>query len=148
MVSSTLDHNENDAGIATAAKHAASELRAALGHELVERILERAGAGGRGARGVPAVQRAVQAGAVDMLVVSPHFLNSSELDVEALVRAAIGRGSDVEVLSGSAATELDERSEGVAARLRFPIDSRIPIDVSGNGALLLTREEQGVAREH
>lgn len=134
MVSATLDHNENETGIAQAAKHAASELRAAQGEELVKKIIERSGAGGRGARGVPAVQRAVHAGAVDLLVVSPHFLNSSELDVEELVRAGLARGADVEVLSGSAATQLDERSEGVAARLRFAIDSRVAADASANGA--------------
>lgn len=136
MVSPTLDHNAHGPVIAQAAKHAASELRAAQGHELVERILERSGAGGRGAKGVPAVQRAIHAGAVDLLVVSPHFLNSSELDVEEIIRAALTRGGDIEVLSGSAATELDERSEGVAARLRFAIDPRIPIDVSGDGVLV------------
>jgi hypothetical protein len=134
MVSPTLDHNAQDRVIAEAAKHAASELRSAQGHELVERIMERACAGGRGASGVPMVQRALRAGAVDLLVVSPHFLNRSDIDVEELVRAAIARGADVEVLSGSAATELDERSDGVAARLRFAIDSRVPAEASSDGA--------------
>ena len=134
MVSSTLDHNAHEKAIAEAAKHAASELRSAQGHALAQRILERSCAGGRGASGVPNVQRALHAGAVDLLVVSPQFLNRSDIDVEELVRAAIARGADVEVLSGSAATELDERSDGVAARLRFAIDSRAPVDMSGNGA--------------
>ena len=135
MVSSALKQYEHEGGLAEAAKHAASELRAARGHELVERILERAGAGGRGASGVPAVQRAIYAAAVDLLVVSPNFLSSSELDVEEFVRSALARGADVEVLSGSAATELDERSGGVAARLRFPIDSLFTVETAMNGAL-------------
>jgi hypothetical protein len=130
MVSATLDRKAHDKEIAEAAKHAASELRSQQGHELVERILERSGDGGRGASGVPRVQRALQAGAVDLLVVSPHFLNRADIDVEELVRAALARGADIEVLSGSAATELDERSDGVAARLRFPIDSRATASAS------------------
>lgn len=130
MVSSTLEHNSSEKEIAEAAKHAASELRSAQGHELVDRILERSCDGGRGASGVPTVQRALHAGAVDLLVVSPHFLTRTDIDVEELVRAALARGADTEVLSGSAATELDERSEGVAARLRFPIDSRSAAELS------------------
>jgi hypothetical protein len=133
MVSSTLDHNAHENEIAEAAKHAASELRSAQGHELVARILERSCDGGRGASGVPTVQRALQAGAVDLLVVSPHFLNRNDIDVEELVRAALARGADIEVLSGSSANELDERSEGVAARLRFPIDKRATTGASTDG---------------
>jgi len=133
MVSSALDHNAHEKEIAEAAKHAASELRSTHGHELVERILERACDGGRGASGVPTVQRALQSGAVDLLVLSPHFLNRTDIDVEELVRAALARGADIEVLSGSAATELDERSEGVAARLRFPIDSRATVGAAESG---------------
>jgi hypothetical protein len=135
MVSTTLDHNAHDNDIAETAKHAASELRSRRGHELVERILERSGDGGRGASGVPRVQRALQAGAVDLLVLSPHFLNRTDIDVEELVRAALARGADIEVLSGSAATELDERSDGVAARLRFPIDSRATASASTSDEL-------------
>lgn len=122
MVSSTLDHNAHETEIAEAAKHAASEMRSRQGHELVERILERSCDGGRGASGVPAVQRALHAGAVDLLVVTPHFLERGDIDVEDMVRAAIARGADIEVLSGSASEELDSRAGGVAARLRFPLD--------------------------
>jgi hypothetical protein len=124
MVSPTLDHNAHEKEIAETAKHAASELRSQQGHELVNRILERSCDGGRGASGVPAVQRALQASAVDLLVVSPHFLNRTDIDVEEMVRAALARGADIEVLSGSASEALDERTGGVAARLRFPVDVR------------------------
>jgi hypothetical protein len=134
MVSTTLDHNAHEKEIAEAAKHAASELRSAQGHDLVDRILERSCGGGRGASGVPAVQRALQVGAVDLLVVSPHFLNRADIDVEELVRTALARGADIEVLSGTSATELDERSEGVAARLRFAIDARATENSSRDGA--------------
>jgi hypothetical protein len=124
MVSPTLGHNAHEKEIAETAKHAASELRSQQGHELVNNILERTCDGGRGASGVPAVQRAIQANAVDLLVVSQHFLIRTDIDVEEMVRAALTRGADIEVLSGSASEELDGRAGGVAARLRFPIDVR------------------------
>jgi hypothetical protein len=38
---------------------------------------------------------------------------------ERFVRGALLQGADVEVLSGDAANYLDERAEGIAARLRF-----------------------------
>lgn len=133
MVSPTLDHNAHEKDIAETAKHAASELRSRQGHELVERILERSCEGGRGASGVPAVQRALNAGAVDLLVVSPNFLNRSDIDVEEMVRTALARGADIEVLSGSASEELDECSAGVAARLRFPVDTRGAASASTDG---------------
>ncbi len=124
MVSPTLDHQAHEKEIAETAKHAASELRSQQGHELVNRILERSCDGGRGASGVPAVQRALQASAVDLLVVSQDFLNRTDIDVEEMVRAALARGAEIEVLSGTASEELDERTGGVAARLRFPVDVR------------------------
>ncbi|HET7632472.1 MAG TPA: hypothetical protein VFK16_09170 [Gemmatimonadaceae bacterium] len=122
MVSTTLDHGTDEAGIAEAAKHAASQLRAAQGLILVQDVFERSGAGGHGAYGVPAVQRAVHAGAVNLLFASPRFLNEPSFDVEALVRSAMARGAEVEVMSGDAAAELDRRADGVAARLRYPIE--------------------------
>lgn len=124
MVSPTLEHNAHETEIAETAKHAASDLRSQQGHELINRILERSCDGGRGASGVPAVQRALVANAVDLLVVSPTFLNRTDIDVEDLVRTALARGADIEVLSGSASEELDARAGGVAARLRFPVDTR------------------------
>ncbi len=131
MVSSTLDHNAHETEIAETAKHAASELRSRHGHELVQRIMERSCDGGRGASGVPAVQRALHASAVDLLVVTPRFLERSDIDVEEMVRAALARGADIEVLSGSASEELDERADGIAARLRFPLDrSGVPTAAS------------------
>jgi hypothetical protein len=122
MVSATLGHDAAEADIASEAKHAASALRAARGRELLETMLERAGAEGRAVRGVPATQRALRARAVDLLVLSPNFLHTEAFEAEETVRAALLQGARVEVLSGDAAEELDRRADGVAGQLRFTLE--------------------------
>ena len=124
MVSRTLDHDASLPTVTAAAKHAATSLRASYGRDLVHRLIEQAGAGGRSAVGIPAVQRALRASAVDLLVVSPAFVRAGRYVGmgEEAVRAAIAQGAEVEVLSGEAAEQLDELTEGIAARLRFAIE--------------------------
>ncbi len=125
MTSRTLSHDASAPVIEEAARRAATSLRATYGQALVHRLVEQASAGGRAAAGIPAVQRALRARAVDLLVVSPAFVNAgryAELGEDA-VRAAIAQGADVEVLSGEAATRLDQLTDGIGARLRFAIDA-------------------------
>lgn len=122
LVSSTLHHDASDARIIREAKDAATELRGAHGRALVGRLLDRAGGSARAEVGVPAVQRALHAGAVDLLLVSPELIRANEAVAEDAVRAAIEQGADVEVPSGDAAEALDRTASGIAARLRFPID--------------------------
>jgi hypothetical protein len=137
MVSKTLDHDAPPTAIARAARRAATALRAAHGRALVHRLIERSGAGGRGAAGIPAVQRALRARAVDLLMVSPEFIRVFGREAEDAVRAALAQGADIEVLSGDAAVQLDQHAEGLAARLRYAIDgpatSRIASTGGGNG---------------
>jgi hypothetical protein len=119
MVAGSLDHDAHETDIAQAAKRAASELRAAQGGALVDRLVDRAGPNGRAAAGIPAVQRALEAQAVDLLLVSPDFVREHEGEAESAIRAAIAQGADVEVLSGHAAEHLGRAGTGIAARLRF-----------------------------
>lgn len=121
-VAPTLHHGATNGEIVRQAKDAASELRGARGQLLVRQILDRAGGNGRGAAGVPSVQRALKSVAVDLLLVSPEFIRLHEPQAEEMVRAALSQGAEVEAPSGEAAEELDRSAEGVAARLRFPID--------------------------
>lgn len=123
LVSTSLEHDARDAEIGEAAKHAASELRVAHGRALVERLRDNASGHGRAAAGVPAVQRALRNRAVDLLVVTPEFIRRASSDAEEAVRAALAQSGDIEVLSGNAAEELDRTAEGIAARLRFAIDT-------------------------
>jgi len=122
LVSASLDHDATDTEISAAASHAATELRATQGVELVDQLIEQAGRHARAAVGVPATQRALRANAVDLLLVTPKFIGSNEREVEDLVRATLASGADVEVPSGRAAEQLDQAAGGIAARLRFAID--------------------------
>ena len=123
LVSATLRHDASDDEIRRAAKRAATELRGAEGSLLVEQLVERAGGHGRAAIGVTAVERALRARAVDVLLLSPDFVRTHEEAAEALVRAALTTGADVEVPSGSAAERLDRAATGIAARLRFAVEA-------------------------
>jgi hypothetical protein len=126
LVSPTLDHDAHDDAIAAEARHAATELRAVHGRKLVDQLLERAGGHGRAAAGSAAVQRALRARAVDLLLVTPDLVNRRPDDAEELVRAALAQGADVEVLSVDASPRLDGDAEGVGARLRFAIEEEGP----------------------
>lgn len=122
MVSDTLDHDATTAEITRAAQDAATALRAAHGQTLLDSLLQDAGASGRAASGVPAVQRALRAQAVDLLLLSPTFLRDDAEEAEDAVRTALLQGGDVEVLSGDAAERLDQTANGVVAKLRFALE--------------------------
>jgi hypothetical protein len=126
LVSTTLDYELPAADITRAAKDAATALRAAAGQAMLDPLLERAGSAGRASAGVPATQRALRSRAVDLLLLSPTFVAAESFLAEDAVRAAFVQGADVEVLSGDAATRLDDAAGGIAARLRFSIDSPRP----------------------
>lgn len=122
LVSPELDHGDADDAIVHLAKDAATTLRAAHSGVMLNQLLERAGAGGRATAGVPATQRALQARAVDQLLLSPEFVTDEAMLAEELVRAALTQSAEVEVVSGDAATQLDLAAGGIAARLRFALD--------------------------
>jgi hypothetical protein len=119
LISSTLDHDASMDAIEQAAQRAATELRGSEGRQLVDQLVGSAGGEGRAAAGVPAVQRALRARSVDVLLLSPAFIQTHEQDAEDMVRAALSTGADVDVPSGGAAERLDQTAEGIAARLRF-----------------------------
>ncbi len=123
LLSDALDHGASENAIKDAAKHAATELRGAQGLALVGQLLDRSGTSGRAAAGVPAVQRALRAQAVDLLLVSPAFIRGDALEAEDAVRTAFAEGADVDIPSGHAAERLDRDAGGIAARLRFAIDA-------------------------
>lgn len=126
LVSETLDSHAPAETIVAEARRAATALRAAQGGRVLDRVLERAGAGGRGAVGVPALQRALRAQAVDELLLTPEFLRAQPDVAEDFVRAALAQGAEVEVLSGGAAERLDRTGDGSAGRLRFAIENPLP----------------------
>ena len=122
MVSPALVHDAPADGIAGAARHAATSLRAARGEALLTTILDHAGPHGRAASGVAATKRALEAQAVDCLVLSPEFVTSDAQEAEEAVRAALLQGASVNVLSNPAAEHLSTVAGGIAARLRFAVE--------------------------
>jgi hypothetical protein len=122
-VSPELDHGDANDVIVRIAKDAATRLRAAHSDLLLDRLLDRAGAGGRAAAGVPATQRALHERAVDQLLLSPEFVSENATLAEDVVRTALAQSADVEVLSGDAAVRLQAAADGIAARLRYAVDA-------------------------
>lgn len=141
LVSPTLHHGATDAEIVREAKDAATELRAARGRVIVERLLDQAGAHTRAEVGLDAVRRALRASAVDLLLVSQEFLRTHERDAESAVRAAIEQGATVEVPSGDASETLDRAAAGIAARLRFPVSEWAAANGAGTAASDATSPE-------
>jgi hypothetical protein len=122
LVTTTLDQRASPSAITRAAKRAARQMRSRLGREMIAKVLARVDY--RAVAGVPALQRAIHAKAVDLLLVSPRFLHLEGDRAEQLLQSALGQGARIEVLSGDAAALLDQTAQGVAARLRFAIDPK------------------------
>lgn len=111
----------SESEIGAMAMEAACEVERARQQTAVRRVLERAGAGGRGAAGWDAVSRALDQGAVRELLVTTTALEApvAGVDPERLVALALAEGAAVSVLEGATAAALDRQSGGVAAELRF-----------------------------
>lgn len=97
---------------------AASALSIRLQRGLVGEVLEATRSAGRACVGREHTERALQAGAVDTLVLSRTFARAEPDAAERLVDRALEQGAAVEEISEVAAGELD-REGGVGARLRF-----------------------------
>jgi len=125
-ISDALDHDATDDTIAQAAKHAAAAMREVRARKLVDQLFERLGSRGRSALGVPAMRRALDAGAVDLLLLTSQYVQAHPREAENDVRAALALGADVETVSGDAAAQLEQNGDGVGARLRFSLDGMAP----------------------
>lgn len=99
----------------------ASALRRA--HELtrIDAVAEQWGADERGTMGIDATLRALGERSVEDLLVSTRFLVEHPDDTERVVRAALGQGASIEIVSGDSAARLDQRAGGIAAQLRFAL---------------------------
>jgi len=119
VVSSALDRAATHDAIVRGAKRAAREWRSRRGRLLVSRIFNHSGQ--RSAAGLRALEWAVYQKAVDLLLISPRFLDTERERAERLLLDALGQGATVEVLSGDAAALLNSVADGVGARLRFSV---------------------------
>jgi hypothetical protein len=109
----------SDAEIRDAAERAASELQDAEDLEGVDSAIAQAAGARRGATGAEATLRALASGAVEDLYVSDAFIQRSPEDAEAAVRGALANGARPQIVCGDAADLLNEKAQGIAARLRY-----------------------------
>jgi hypothetical protein len=101
-----------------AVESAASALSIRLQQALVDQVIDAARSGGRGCLGREHTERALQAGAVETLILSRAFARAEPGAAEHLVDQAFDQGAAVEEISEATAKELD-REGGIGARLRF-----------------------------
>ncbi|MCC6930700.1 MAG: hypothetical protein IT359_17050 [Gemmatimonadaceae bacterium] len=90
-----------------------------LDTELVREIIDEHGARGRGVAGLRATRAMLDRDGVADLILSERFVERFPADTDDLMRHAFSQGAQVREVHGAAAEEIDERAEGVVARLRF-----------------------------
>jgi hypothetical protein len=114
-----IDVSSTTGEIQRLAEEGASLLRRSRDDVLLAGLFDDAGSGGNGAVGAPDVLHALDAGAVQELLLSPRFVERQPTEAEAAVRAAFDQRSAIEMTSGPVADRLDRDGGGIAARLRF-----------------------------
>ena len=110
----------SDSQLLDAVETAASELSRRVQTALVEEILNASRGDGRGSLGLERTERALQAGAVDTLVLTREFARQDPARAERLVDTALDSGATVEELGEEIGSALD-REGGVGARLRYTV---------------------------
>jgi protein required for attachment to host cells len=114
----SLDVHATQAQVGTAAREAASALRAARDLERVNDALAGAESNGRGVAGSVDTTRALSDGQVREVFFTLGFLENHAAEAEAAIRLALDTHAAVEHVSGAPAERL-EKVGGIAARLRY-----------------------------
>jgi hypothetical protein len=102
-------------------ERAASELTKRGQKELLDTVVESAGAGGRACLGLEETERALEEMRVDTLLLSRSFIRREPNRADVCVGAALAQGASVEELSDDGAARLDSEGGGIGARLRYKI---------------------------
>lgn len=118
MELSGVQADATPAELKEAVEEAASSLSLRLQRALVEQVIDTTRSAGRACLGAEQTERALQAGAVETLILSRSFARSRPEVAERLVDEAFEQSAVVEEISEEAAGELD-REGGIGARLRF-----------------------------
>src|SRR5690606_24455809 len=103
-----LRPDASDTEVREAVESAASTLSARLQDELVASVIDAARADGRACLGQQRVERALEAGAVDTLVLSRSFSRNDPDLANRLVRATIDQGGSVDEVGNEAGDALNE----------------------------------------
>lgn len=109
-----------NAELRTAIESAASALSLRLQRALVDQVIDTTRSAGRASLGRERTERALEAGAVDTLLLTRSFVNGEPDVAEHLVDLSFDQGATVVEIGGDAAAELD-REGGIGARLRYAV---------------------------
>jgi len=119
LVVEGLDMHSTPFEIAQAVEAATMARTEQLDTELVRGIIDEHGARGRGVAGLRATRAMLDREGVADLILSERFVELFPADTDDLMRHAFHQGALVREVHGAAAEEIDQRAEGVVARLRF-----------------------------
>ena len=127
----SLDVHSTDAQISSAAERGATEASRERDAALVDEILARQGAYGKGLSGWKGTLEALRQGAVNRLCFTDRFLSEHPVETEQAVALAFEQDGEVEHVSGAGAERLDAEGTGIGVRLRFvPSREQAPLAAS------------------
>ncbi len=126
-----LDVHASEFEMAQAAGMAIEARESTRDREVVHDILEEFGARGRGVAGLSATRAMLEREGVADLILSERFVAGHPDEADALLARALGQGATIRQVQGDAAVEIDERAEGVVARLRYAPMAAPPAEAAG-----------------
>jgi hypothetical protein len=125
LIDPSLHIGMRDVEVRQAVGAAASEMTKRWQLEEITTVFNPARAGARGEMGYRETERALREMRVDTLFLSRARTRDDPADTDRLVGLAFAGGALVEEVSGPTGDKLDREAQGVAARLRFPIDGQL-----------------------
>jgi hypothetical protein len=111
------------AEVKEATRDAASALSRRRQFDLLDQIQEQAYSRGNGSLGGLDTVKALDAGSVDILILSKGFVDANPDYADTCVAKAFDQGADVRVFGSVPSEKLDEMGGGIGARLRFRLES-------------------------
>lgn len=121
LMAEGLDMHSTPFEIAQAVAAVTAERAETRDAELVRGIIDEHGSRGRAVAGVRATRAMLDREGVADLILSERFVELFPTDADDMVRHAFSQGAQVREVHGLAAQEIDQRAEGVVARLRYAI---------------------------
>lgn len=119
LENSSLWVDMSPAEVKEATREGASALSKRRQTDLLDQIMERAYSQGTGSLGGKETFQALEAGSVDILILSKGFVEANTDYADVCVAKAFEQGADVRVFGSVPSERLDEVGGGIGARLRF-----------------------------
>ena len=119
LENSSLRLELSTAEVKAATAEAASALSRRRQEALLDQVMEQAYSRGNGCLGGKDTVEALEAGSVDILILSRSFVEANPDYADQCVAMAFEQGADVRVFGSHSSERLDEAGGGIGARLRF-----------------------------